>query len=212
MKKRLVIISAIMYILAGLIASVETSASEKEKLTLMIYMCGSDLESKGGSAIKDLKEMIKADINTEEVNVLIMAGGTKRWMNDFSPNETSIYRMKKNGPVLVQSNPSMNMGDAETLTHLLEFGYNEYPAQKYALILWDHGGGPLKGVCWDITVKNDNLSMEELENALLNSPFRYEDLEWLGFDACLMSSVEVAACIAPYAHYMVASQETEPSR
>lgn len=35
-------------------------------------------------------------------------------------------------------------------------------------------------------------------------------LEWIGFDACLMSSLEVASVLAPYADYMIASQETEP--
>ena len=63
-----------------------------------------------------------------------------------------------------------------------------------------------------LRLKMTHLSIEELENALDASPFKDEKLEWLGFDACLMSSVEVAACIAPYSHYMVASQETEPSR
>ena len=35
-------------------------------------------------------------------------------------------------------------------------------------------------------------------------------LEMIGFDACLMSSVEVASLLSNYAKYMVASQEVEP--
>ena len=45
---------------------------------------------------------------------------------------------------------------------------------------------------------------------MADSPFSERKLSWIGFDACLMSSVEVASKMAPYAEYMIASQAEEP--
>ncbi len=210
----------------------DRAGHEDAKLTLMIYMCGSDLEGRNGAATLDLMEMMRSGFDESKVNVLVMTGGTKRWLNRFSTDETSIYEIHSDGPVLAQQNPQMNMGEQETLEELLTFGYEYYPAEKYALILWDHGGGPLNGVCWDMLFDSDNLRMEELEAALAGSPFQRQEgsaetgpdsagarrdeegldhrLEWIGFDACLMSSLEVAHTLSPYAKYMIASQETEP--
>ena len=183
---------------------------DSKPLTLMIYMCGSDLEGRNGAATMDLMEMTDSGFDDTQVNVLVMAGGTKRWLNRFSTDETSIWEVHADGTILAKENPQLNMGDQQTLAQLLEYGYEYYPAEKYALILWDHGGGPLSGVCWDMLADKDNLSMPELEEALAGSPFSEKGLEWIGFDACLMSSVEVAHALMPYAGYMIASQETEP--
>ncbi|MBR3643544.1 MAG: hypothetical protein IKN57_08560, partial [Parasporobacterium sp.] len=71
---------------------------------------------------------------------------------------------------------------------------------------------PMEGLCWDILYENDRLSLSELKEALEGSPFREKPLEWIGFDACLMSSLEIAHAVSPYARYMVASQETEPGK
>lgn len=102
------------------------------------------------------------------------------------------------------------MGEAESLTRLLTYGMENRPAEEYALILWNHGGGPLEGVCWDELFSMDRLSLKELTSAL-GAARMEKKLKWIGFDACLMCSAEVASAMAPYAEYMVASQETEPA-
>ena len=58
------------------------------------------------------------------------------------------------------------MGDQDTLASFLRYGQENRPAQSYALILWDHGGGPLEGVCWDETSGMDHLSLREVTGAL----------------------------------------------
>ena len=50
----------------------------KDVVTLMIYMCGSDLESKYGTASVDINEILSADIS-ENVNILIQTGGCIDW-------------------------------------------------------------------------------------------------------------------------------------
>ena len=197
-------------------------------LTLMLYLCGSDLESKTGAATKDLDEIMASGVNTDLVNVVVMAGGTTKWQNGFSPDETAIYTLAPGGDTdagdgsglhwekkEVFSSPDgenipANMGEADTLQGFLDYSYAQFPAKEYALIMWNHGGGPMRGLCWDTAWAKDNLTMEEFTGALGKSPFAKEKLRWIGFDACLMSSVETAHLVTPYAKYMIASEETEP--
>ncbi len=207
--------------------------SEREKesgkvLTLMVYICGSDLESGHSSASTDLEEILFSGINTDLVNVVVMAGGTMHWKNDFDEKETAIYELASggssagNGGALhwekkeAYSSPEepdkpLNMGEADTLQKLLDYGYDEYPAYNYALIMWDHGGGPLDGLCKDTVWEKDCIKMEEFTGALEKSPFKDRKLSWIGLDTCLMSSIETACLLSPYAGYMIASEATEPS-
>ena len=192
---------------------------EKKKLTVMIYLCGSNLESSGGAATADLYEIVHSGVNRKEVNVILAAGGSKEWKNTFSPDETAIYKLG-NGTDWQQKKllfddetkgiPA-NMGNSSTLLEFLDYSWEYAPADEYALIFWDHGGGPLRGVCWDMLWAGNNLDMNEVCEALSRSPFGRNKLAWVGFDACLMSSIETAHLMAPYASCMIASEETEPA-
>ena len=201
--------------LAMLVLAVSGSFARGEgmrKLTLMIYMCGSNLESHYGSATGDILEMIENSPASRDVSVLVMAGGSDVTGGSgyFQSENTSIYEIG-NGRIrlLWQADEAMNMGEAETLRCLLDYGRGNRPAENYALILWDHGGGPLEGVCWDETHGMDCLSLGEVTEAL--EAGAEQKLSWIGFDACLMGCLEVAGQMAPYADYMIASQETEPA-
>ena len=186
---------------------------DARKLTVMVYLCGSNLESRYGSATEDILEMIDASpADFREVSVLVMTGGSAIRGEDrfFQAGNTCIYEIG-NGRIrrMWQAETEMNMGEAGTLRRLLEYGQETRPAENYALILWDHGGGPLEGVCRDENYGMDALSLGEIAEAL--EGWTEKKLSWIGFDACLMGSLEVAGQMAPYAEYMIASQETEPA-
>ena len=202
--------SLILFACTGIQPGAARAAESEKKLTVILYMCGSNLESDNGAATADITEILRSRYNTEAVNVVAMLGGTRKWWGGMDAEETAVYEIGGNRPKQVWSDGLMNMGDPATLSTLLNYSCENYPAQEYALVLWNHGGGPMGGVCWDELSKSDNLTMEELQTALDESPFADNPLEWIGFDACLMSSVETAHLMAPYARYMIASQETEP--
>ena len=190
------------------------SGAENLDLVIIIYMTGSDLESDGGAASADLTEMIENFPIARGIRIIAMVSGANKWKLDIPYGETSIYEITETGMNCVGKSNALNMGDPETLTRLLEFSETHYPADRYGLIIWDHGAGPLVGVCFDETNKvdgvADRLTMEELDLALGNSPFASKKLSFIGFDACLMSTLEVAFTVAPYAEYMIASQDTVP--
>ena len=185
-------------------------AESPRKLTVMVYMCGSNLESGYGSASADLEEMLASGFDSDRITLLVMTGGTERWGFGLDPAELTISEISRRGIRAVWREEAVSMGVPETLTTLLNFGVERFPAKEYALILWNHGGGPMEGVCWDELFSMDNLSLSELTQALEASNLPGK-LSWIGFDACLMSSAEVASTLAPYADYMIASQETEPA-
>ena len=187
--------------------------SKEGKRTIMIYMIGSDLESKYLAATKDIDEMINSDINFDDVNILIYTGGAKKWHNGEIPNDKqALFKLEKDGLTKIEEyDSSSNMLDPKNLTFLLNYGYTNYETEFYDLIFWDHGAGPIYGYGYDEYNKLDSMSLEEIKQALSDSPFNGGNkLELIGFDACLMSSIEVASIVSDYADYMVASQEFEP--
>ena len=201
--------SAILLFQTGMKAARAEEPVVKE-LTLIVYMCGSDLESRKGGASADLEEMENAGFDESRMNVLVLAGGAARWHSERVGRATFLMEIGKEGHRYLEDDPpGANMGDPENLTWLIRFAQEHYPARRYALILWDHGGGPLDGLCLDEVFAPDRLTLAELSQALENAGMT-EKLSWIGFDACLMSTVEIASSMAPWADYMIASQETEP--
>ncbi len=179
--------------------------------TIMMYVVGSDLESEHDCATSDMSEVLAADFDDENINYLIYTGGTKDWENpDISDDHNSIFKVEDGELVLLEHESKKNMGDADTLSNYINYCYENYPADMYGLILWNHGGGSFNGYGYD-ELTNDCLSLMEIDNALSDTPFEGDNkLEFIGFDACLMATIEVADALSPYANYMFASQEPEP--
>ena len=175
--------------------------------TLMIYLCGSDLESESAMASMNLEEMCNASI-PENVNVLVETGGSSAWYWDgIGTDVLGRYQVLDGVLEEVETEELASMGDPATLTNFIQWGVANYPSEHYGVILWDHGGGNADGVCYDELYDSDNLMLPELGSALRDAGSM---LDFIGFDACLMASMETASAISGTGYYMVASEETEP--
>ena len=185
--------------------------------TVMLYLCGSDLEEGGngglgGAATKDLKEIVASGYNDNQISVLVMAGGAQKWFNNaVDAEDTAIYEIVANSLVKRESKGKMNMGSADTLSYFINYCYEKYPAKNYSLILWDHGGGPLSSLMLDMASGGKFETVLKARDALDQTPINENKLYLLGFDACLEGSVEIAKVFAPYAKQLVASEESEPN-
>lgn len=179
--------------------------------TIMVYIVGSDLESRYGSASMDLIEMEEAGADVENNHIVVYLGGAKEWSYPgVSGDENTMMELGEDGFEVIDTTSRKNMGRPTTLCDFINYCLENYDTDKYSLILWDHGAGPVFGFGVDENY-NDILSMQEMQAALENSVGKSgQKLEWIGFDACLMNSLEMADMLAPYADFMVASQETEP--
>lgn len=184
-------------------------AENSDTYTLMIYMCASDLESSGGYASDDIEEMLNSNID-KKVNVLIETGGTYDWKRYGISNESNqIYKVEDGNLKLVKDDIGLqSMTNPDTLTNYISYCKEMYPADKYGLILWDHGGGAVSGYGYDENNqdKEDTLTIDELKNSLIKSNCKFD---FIGFDACLMANIETAFSIKDNARYLVASEETE---
>lgn len=107
----------------------------------------------------------------------------------------------------------VDMGDWNSLVDFSTWAIENYPADKYALILADHGSGWLGGWSDDAPNEGSYFSLKNIDEALgaIIHQTGIRNFEFVGFDACLMGQLEVFSTIAPYARYAVASEETEPA-
>ena len=181
----------------------------RDTVTLMVYMCGTDLESNYAMATNDLQEMLKADLDTDRVKIIVYTGGCRRWKNSvFSNSKNEIYQVVKGGVERLSNNEgNVPMTDPSTLSGFIRWCKDRYPASRYDLILWDHGGGTLSGFGNDEKFPGTTMSLEKIAEALRDGGVKFD---FIGFDACLMATLENAMTVEPYADYLIASEETEP--
>ena len=184
-------------------------ADRGDRFTVMVYLCGTDLESNFGAATADILEMCQADIH-DKVNVLLYTGGTSQWQNDVISSDTNqIWQVVHEDLVCVQEDMgSRSMTDPSTLSEFISYCHAHYPADRYGLVLWDHGGGALYGYGSDEIATDGSMQLHEIDSALKRAGVRFD---FIGFDACLMATVETAWMASRHADYLIGSQEVEPS-
>ena len=182
--------------------------------TILIYMIGSDLEDTSYEATKDIKEMLSANISPN-INIVLQTGGStgnidKTRLIDFSINQRHHI---SNHTIKTFKNldlGNLNMGESKTLSDFMKWGISQFPAKKYGIILWDHGGS-LRGFGKDINY-DDKLNLTELYSSFYSTLKDTNSMkfEFIGFDSCLMASLEVATKLQYFSDYMIASEEIEP--
>jgi len=176
--------------------------------TVMVFLNGdNDLNQ---AAWRDLNSMEEVG-STDRVNIIVQF--------DSYFGEASRYRVERDydpyrvtSPVL-QNLGEVNMGDPGVLSDFIRFCAQHFPAEKYLLVIWNHGSG-FKGITRDISfddTSGDALTIPQVAEAL-TAGYHYlgKKIDLLGMDACLMAMVEVVYQIEGYAQIFVSSQELEP--
>ena len=152
------------------------------------------------------------------VNVVIQTGGTREWHAreigmDIATDRLQRWHLQgaeqilgdsKNKFVLDDELPLASMAASETLTDFIRWGAAVYPAKKYALVLWDHGGGAKSGLFVDELFGGDMMYLDELHRAMSDGGVK---MEAILFDACLMANLETACAVQEYSRWMIGSEE-----
>ena len=195
---------------------IQKAKNNNQKVTIMYY-CDADnnLES---SLLSDIEEMKKGYNNSPNLNLVTLVDRSSRYSNDktvFGENfeDTRLYKIEHNKTqrlgggnefpeITLNSNYEANMGDADTLKKFINYCKANYKADKYVLIMSNHGGGAKeelkedsnlnKAICWDDSHYDGNepdcLYMGEISDHLTKE----QSVDVLAFDACLMGTAEVA--------------------
>ncbi len=204
---------------------ITVSETKKDAWTIMIYMCGADLESENGLATSDIKEILSVKNQPDNVNIVIETGGSNKWSlgSSYIEGATKIDSSKvqrwhvKNKKLTfdedVFSYSYYNdrcMGTSDTLQSFLEYGIKEYPAEKTGVIFWNHGGA-MYGCCYDEKKDDDSLLNSEMKSAFSKALANTgtSKLEFVGYDTCLTQVQDIAEFNSNYFNYMIASEEAE---
>lgn len=188
-------------------------ASGDQTWAIYWYLCGSDLESWYGCATEDLEEMMAAEL-PENVQVIIQTGGAMNWSHEgIYPDRIGRYLYSSDGFVQLEEQPQANMGERETLEQFLRFCSENYPADRTMVLFWNHGGGSVNGAAFDANYSFDSLTIDEFRaafEAVCGGDRNQPAFDIIGFDACLMATIDVANAFRDFGGYLVASEELEP--
>lgn len=106
--------------------------STTAKWTFMVYLAGDNNLSSAGDT--DLAEMRQVG-STADVNIVAQ-------FDNAGPLGTRRYRIQKDGLAEpVETLPETDSGSPDTLLDFVKWAHAAYPADRYALVLWNHGGG-----------------------------------------------------------------------
>src|SRR5574344_2163986 len=191
-----------------------TAGSSDTTWTVMLYMCGADLESEGGAATANLVDVAKHATN-DKVRFIAQTGGCRQWQHDgISSDSLQRFELTNGSFELKDEQKLASMGSPKTLTSFIQWGKKKYAADRYMILFWNHGSGTAYGVCFDELFKgpdglnDDSLSITELAQGLKAGGVKFDVI---GFDTCLTATIETEYAISPYGKYCIASEETEPA-
>jgi clostripain len=221
------------------------SLTTKTRKWTVIYYGDADCDLES-ALMTDIAEMKSGYVNDQAIDVIVLLDRIPGYSVDSSTlgenfTDTRLYRITNGkaeriggstqfSSITTTSNYEANMGSADTLKKMIQFCKANYQAEKYALILSNHGGGAknaktesrinltkgsdgqTKDICYDTTSSNDFLYTAEISSSLTS----LESVDLFGLDACLMSTAEFAyqfrddvANTGFKASIMVASAPTE---
>ncbi|MCR5420068.1 MAG: hypothetical protein K6E98_03585 [Lachnospiraceae bacterium] len=185
----------------------QSKNGDKSKVTVMIYMIGSDLESKKSEATMDISEMLASGIGNN-VNVLIETLGTRKW-NDYgiASDHTQIHSIENGELKLVKDDlGQLDSTKKETLAEFVGYCADNYTADRYILLFWDHGAGPVYGFGYDEWQDEEaSLTLDEIMEALAEN--REVKFDIIGMDCCVMANIETALALKDYCKYSVLSED-----
>ena len=209
--KRVCALAFLLFLLV--IASCHSSDNPRpvigNKWTLMIYLDADN--NLGHWAALNLKAMQEVG-STQNVTVIVQY--------DTNGGTTKRYKVEKGSLTLLEDLGELDMSDPVTLQNFVSSTTLAYPADHYALILWDHGegwkGSIRAGVAGTKSMFNDydNRNYNSFTSnyyialALANAQsISGIKLDILGIDACEMSVIEAAYEFRNAADIFVVSQD-----
>lgn len=216
-RKCIVILTLISFVLTStfiLPSLPESSAQSTAEWTILVYLDGDNTLDM--MVNDDLNEMMAVGSNSD-LNIIALVDRTNLdgW-GELYRVPAKIYKVETGYltelPIASAGLPTEpNMGDKSTLIKFANFGIDNYPANHYALVMWDHGGG-FSSLMFD----KDSTPPGTLEVHMELTDFRQgldaigHKFDIIGMDACSMAQLGVTYEVKEYCDYYVASEKPEP--
>ena len=176
--------------------------------TFYWYLCGTDLETDYNAGSDNLRDLFSKPMPPGN-RVIVLAGGANSWDLDFlKDKKQTLFMYDSSGIHVLATYDKVDMGSADTLAEFLALSQDDSSAHK-AFIGWNHGGGPLYGMCWDQLTGNNIKTHEILQAFEYGAGYNPEKpaFDIIALDMCLMGSIEFATGLYGYGDYYVASED-----
>jgi len=112
------------------------------------------------------------------------------------------YINENHTKILLDDLGEVDMADYLTLKNFIQYGKQNYPAEKYLLWIINHGGA-WKGACIDETDDSTAMTMDEFQRALSETG----GVDIICFLACLMGSIETVYELRDLVDIVIGSED-----
>ena len=186
--------------------------SADKSVVVMDYVIGTDLETRGGMASVNLAQIRDATKEGPDMTFVVQFGAAEHaYTGGMADGGYARYTVR-DGKIekVMDLPPDTCMTEGRSLTEFISWAKENYPADRYMLVLWDHGGGLSGGYGYDQlndrADKGATMPCSDFVEAVRESGMQFD---LIGFDTCLMQDIDFAYKLEPYADYYLASEESE---
>lgn len=203
-----------------LVSCVKDELEPQKARTLMVYLAGDNNLS--GYMQKNISSMMSAWKMSYNANIVIYFDGPYATPELY----TFQFKEKEVEKQVLKTYEEMDSADPKVLKKVLNDMRDLYPSDSYGLILGSHASGWIppqglsrsnrmlyaepvltRGFGTDYNGANE-MDTRDMAKAI---PFNKKNLEFILFDACLMSSIEVLYDLRDKAKYVIASPTELPA-
>jgi len=173
-------------------------AAEKAQWTMMVFINADNNLDRFG--VLDVQEMEKAGLS-KDFNIVVQLDRLNKETRRYDVTGRAADAKADDWGIsakMVQKMGEADMGDYKEMVNFVKWSAENYPAEKYLLVIWNHGAGwkkraneTVKGISYDdqshnhMTTPQLGLAMQSIAGVL------GKQLDILSMDACLMQMVEV---------------------
>jgi hypothetical protein len=185
--------------------SVEYPVEIVVERTVLVYLAADN--NLAAFALEDVEEMAQgmAGIDDTRNNLLVYID---------TGSEPELFRFGKNreGKAVrktIRRYPAdQNSVDAEVMKGILSEAFTAYPAKTKALLLWSHAEGWLEAPSTRFFGQDGQrfMNISELKSVLRTAPH----FDYIYFEACFMSGIEVLYELRQFADYFIGSPAETP--
>ena len=186
--------------------------SADQNVVVMEYVIATDLEASRGLASINIEQIRNATKQGSDMTFVLQTGAAERMFTSGMEDGSYARYQVNDGKIekVLDLDPSTCMTEKESLSDFIRWTKDNYPADRYMLVLWDHGGGLTYGYGYEQLNKradgDNSMPTGEIAEAVKDGGVQFD---LIGFDTCLMQDFDLAYRLEPYADYFLASEESE---
>ena len=204
------------------VISVTTPSSGEHTWTILVYGHGD--HNLSGSLAQDMLEMervgsaagfnivVQADFDASNASIQGLPNSLKSGVTRFLMKTNSTGTITSPA---IQRLPELDLDDPKNLSDFVRWGIQNYPAKRYGLVLWNHGGQ------WQGGFGADNQDRTRPEAAGMRtgplvdavktalSATAVQRLDFTSFDTCLMGGAEILGDMFQLSDILIAGPEID---